>query len=97
MKKIFFGILNINEESSQIRSWIQSRIISQRYGSSDLDPHQNVTDPQNCHQQGRIIFGLSTSLVFPQLLGESVDLLSGRGRSTIQEITCRIVRKYPHQ
>jgi hypothetical protein len=25
-----------------------SRSISQRYGSGDPDPHQNVTDPQHC-------------------------------------------------
>jgi hypothetical protein len=25
-----------------------SRAMSQRYGSADPDPHQNVTDPQRC-------------------------------------------------
>jgi hypothetical protein len=24
--------------------------ISQRHGSADLDPHQNVMDPQHCHK-----------------------------------------------
>jgi hypothetical protein len=53
-KKYFFGIqfLKINEESSRIRggglSGVGSRSISQRYGSGDPDPHQNVTDPQHC-------------------------------------------------
>ncbi len=42
--KNFFYILKVTEE----RSRIQSRILSQRYGSGylDPDPHQNVTDPQ---------------------------------------------------
>jgi hypothetical protein len=37
-KNNFFCILKINEERIRIRS--------QRYGSGDPDPHQNVTDPQ---------------------------------------------------
>jgi hypothetical protein len=31
---------------SRVRS--RSGSISQRCGSGDLDPHQNVTDPQHC-------------------------------------------------
>ncbi len=41
-------ILKVTEENNRIRSWIQIRIhyITQRYGSSDPDPHQSVTDSQ---------------------------------------------------
>ncbi len=35
-EKFFFYILHVTEERSQ------------RYVSADLDPHQNVTDPQHC-------------------------------------------------
>jgi hypothetical protein len=27
---------------------VESGSISERYGSGDPDPHQNVTDPQHC-------------------------------------------------
>ncbi len=46
----FFYILNVTEERSQLRSWIPAGSISQRYGSGDPDPYQNVTDPQHCRQ-----------------------------------------------
>ncbi len=48
-KKIFFvDTLKVNYEKSRIRirSWIWIR--NQVYGSKDLDPDQNVTDPEHC-------------------------------------------------
>jgi hypothetical protein len=46
-KNNFFGPFKVTEERSRIRSW--NRIhVSQRYGSEDPDPHQNVTNPQHC-------------------------------------------------
>jgi hypothetical protein len=48
----FFYILKVTEESSRIRSLILSRIrihlFRGRYRSGDPDPHQYVTDPQQC-------------------------------------------------
>jgi hypothetical protein len=48
MQKNFFCILKVNEENNRIQSWIRIRIhyITQRYGSPDPNPHQNVTDSQ---------------------------------------------------
>ncbi len=40
----YFCILKINKE--RVGSGVGSGSISQRYGSGDPDPHQNVTDPQ---------------------------------------------------
>jgi hypothetical protein len=40
MKKNFFGILK------SLKKGVGSGSVSQRYGSADPDPHQNVTDPQ---------------------------------------------------
>ncbi len=47
-KIIFVGILKVTDEKSmiRIRSWI--RIPNQVYGFKDLDPDQNVTDPEHC-------------------------------------------------
>jgi hypothetical protein len=46
-KNFLVGIFKVTDEKSMIRS----RILSQRYGSKDLDPypdsHQNVTDPEH--------------------------------------------------
>jgi hypothetical protein len=40
MKKIIFCILKVTEVGSRVGSGS----VSKRYGSADLDPHQNVTD-----------------------------------------------------
>jgi hypothetical protein len=46
-KKTFFvGILKANDEKSRIRSRIQIRIRNPFHGSKDLDPSQNVTEPE---------------------------------------------------
>ncbi len=37
----FVGILKVTDEKSQIQN---PRYISQKYGSEDPDPYQNVTD-----------------------------------------------------
>jgi hypothetical protein len=42
-KKYFFASLKSLKKG--IGSGVGSRSISQRYGSTDQDPHQNVTDP----------------------------------------------------
>ncbi len=34
-----------------VGSGVGSGSISQRYGSGDPDPHQNVTDPQHCSKR----------------------------------------------
>ncbi len=51
-------MLKVNDEYSRIR--IQdpdpgsgSGSISQKHGSEDPDPHQNVMDPENCFSEGR--------------------------------------------
>ncbi len=44
----FDGVLKVNDENSRIR--IGSESISQRHGSADPDPHQNVVDPEHCSQ-----------------------------------------------
>jgi hypothetical protein len=49
-KNNHFCNLKITEERSEIRT-SGSGSISQRYGSADLDAHQNVTDPQ----QGKLV------------------------------------------
>jgi hypothetical protein len=45
---IVVGILKVTDEKSKIRILIRS--VNQRYGSAypdpDLDPYQNVTDPE---------------------------------------------------
>jgi hypothetical protein len=33
-----------------------SRSVSQRYGSANPDPYQNVTDPQHCKQETILIY-----------------------------------------
>ncbi len=43
-KIIFIVILKVNGKRSRIRV----RIRSQRYGSADPEPYQNVTDPEHC-------------------------------------------------
>jgi hypothetical protein len=49
LKYLFFvAILKVNDENSRIR--IQIRIwihFSQRHGSADPEPHQNVLDPEH--------------------------------------------------
>ncbi len=44
INKFLVAILKVTDENSRIR------ILSQRYGSADPDPYQNVTDPQHCFQ-----------------------------------------------
>jgi hypothetical protein len=44
-KKIFFAFLK------SLKNRVGSGSISQRYGSGDPDPHQNVTDPQHWNEQ----------------------------------------------
>ncbi len=48
-KNLFFvGILKVNYENSRIRDPDPgSGSISQRHGSTDPDPHQNVMDPEH--------------------------------------------------
>jgi hypothetical protein len=42
-KKLFFvAVLKVTDE--------KSRIVSQRYGSVDPDPYQNVMDPEHCYE-----------------------------------------------
>jgi hypothetical protein len=42
-------------DGSRVRAGVGSRSesgsVSQRYGSADQDPYQNVTDPQHCFRQ----------------------------------------------
>ncbi len=45
-KLIFVGVLKVKDEKSMIRC-SESGSISQRHGSADPDPHQNVMDPQH--------------------------------------------------
>jgi hypothetical protein len=47
-KKFFFGVLKVSDEIAGSGSESGSRSISQRHGSADPDPHQNVMDPENC-------------------------------------------------
>ncbi len=44
-KKFFLAILTVMTKIAGSGSGIES--ISQRYGSANLDPYQNVTDPQH--------------------------------------------------
>ncbi len=48
MKKIIF-FASLQSLKKEVGSGVGSGsgFISQRYGSADLDPHQNVTDPQH--------------------------------------------------
>jgi hypothetical protein len=47
---VFVGVLKVNDENSRIQIRIRSGSIIQMHGSAvlDLDPHQNVMDPQHC-------------------------------------------------
>jgi|LakMenEpi03Aug12_release.lakeMendotaPanAssembly.Ray.scaffolds.fasta_scaffold439282_1 hypothetical protein len=49
-KKYFFASLKLIKKGVGPGVGSGSRSISQRYGSGDLDPHQNVIDPQHCIQ-----------------------------------------------
>jgi hypothetical protein len=77
MKKIFFASLKSLKKwvgsgvgsGSEVRSGAGS--ISQRYGSENPDPHQNVTDPQHCPQK---------TLVLPPLHNDKLSCIrSGAG------------------
>jgi hypothetical protein len=52
-RKTFFKIsfvvvvLKVNDENSRSGSESESGSISQRHGSADPDPHQNVMDPEH--------------------------------------------------
>ncbi len=43
----FFAILKVTDENNRIRI---PGSLSQRYGSADPDPYQNVMDPQHCRK-----------------------------------------------
>jgi hypothetical protein len=57
-KIILFVSLKSLKKGVRSRVGSRYRSISQRYGSVDPDPHQNVTDPQHCFnvRSGRDIF-----------------------------------------
>ncbi len=46
-RKTFLTIVDVLKDIDE-NSRIRSRIISQRHGSADPDPYQNVKDPQHC-------------------------------------------------
>jgi hypothetical protein len=52
-KNIFFASLKSMKKG--VGSGAESGSISQRYGSGDPYPHQNVTDPQLCFEKGRAV------------------------------------------
>jgi hypothetical protein len=39
---------NLFASLKSLKKGVGSGFISQKYGSGDPDPHQHVTDPQNC-------------------------------------------------
>ncbi len=43
----FFGVFTVNDEKAGSGSVSEFGSISQRHGSADPDPHQNVMDPQH--------------------------------------------------
>jgi hypothetical protein len=47
-KLIFVDVLKVTDENSRIRIRTNYGSISSSYGSADLDPYQNFTDPQHC-------------------------------------------------
>jgi hypothetical protein len=51
MRKKYFFFASLKSLKKGVGSRDGSGSISQRYGSADLDPHQNVTDPQHCCNQ----------------------------------------------
>jgi hypothetical protein len=76
--KFFFCILKVIEERSRIWSWIGSEFIIQRYWyrSADLNPQQNVTDPQHCNFEH---YSLATVFVSdPQPYPDPVNFLKVR-------------------
>ncbi len=64
-----------------------SESFSQRHGSPDPDPHQNVMDPQHCPTSMHVYFvtvslwtpGQEMDLVFVDMYGGDPDLKKGRG------------------
>jgi hypothetical protein len=64
----FVGLLKVNDETENRRIWIRIQDPdpnSQRHGSADPDPHQNVMDPQHCHKY-----------IFIQIFNENFCLFS---------------------
>jgi|LakMenE01Jun11ns_1017448.scaffolds.fasta_scaffold8876058_1 hypothetical protein len=45
-----YFLASLKSMKKEVGSGVGSGSISQRYGSGDPDPHQNVTDPQHCLQ-----------------------------------------------
>jgi hypothetical protein len=66
--------------------------ISQRHGSADPDPHQNVMDPEHCSQ--------AIWDICERLYGERLDLQSWRrkiqGEGADQEETVVLSEEYDH-
>jgi hypothetical protein len=65
-KKYIFSLASLKSMKKGVGSGVGSGSISQRYGSGDPDPHQNVTDPNtdcNCmskHKISDLVFELLT-------------------------------------
>jgi hypothetical protein len=71
-KNYFFASLKL------MKKGVRSGSISQRYGSGDPDPHQDVNDPQHCYSglgivvQNHKIFRLESE--FKKFTFKSVDI-----------------------
>ncbi len=48
-KKKYYFFASLKSMKKGVGSGVRSGSSSLRYGSSDPDPHQNVTDPGHCH------------------------------------------------
>jgi hypothetical protein len=50
-EKMIIFFVSLKSLTKGVRSGVGSGSISQRYGTADPDPHQNVTDPQHTGYQ----------------------------------------------